>query len=117
MDSYALSLQKNQSNFALGIASGLDERELEEEEEIDIVKPQTFDPQHPGLINLSPNQVADLRRLADKRDNDELMSIDEIRYLDDLLNLLENGIPVDERHPGMVNLTPEQQRLFAALNH
>ena len=58
MDSYVASLR----NGYLGVGSGRvtppPEMELHTEEEIDIVKPQTFDPAHPGLGNLSPNQLS-----------------------------------------------------------
>ena len=41
------------------------------------------------------------------RDEEEPMSAKQDADLDKLLDLLENGIPIDGRHPGMVNLTPE----------
>ena len=63
---------------------------------------------HPGLVNLSPDQLEQLKRLAHLRDEDEPMSTQENRDLDNLLKLLETGIPIDGRHPGMINLTPEQ---------
>ena len=44
------------------------------------------------------------------------MSTQENRDLDNLLKLLENGIPIDGRHPGMINLTPEQQQQFLKLH-
>ena len=44
------------------------------------------------------------------------MTGSENQHLDYLLDLLENGIPVDGRHPGMVNLTPEQQKQFLKLH-
>ena len=74
-----------------------------------------FDPTHPGLANLSPRQLARLKELAHKKDNDEDMTRGEEKDLDKLLDLIENGIPVDGRHPGMVNLTPDQQQQFLKL--
>ena len=44
--------------LGIGIGSGVASpinKEIETEHEIDIVKPATFDPMHPGLVNLSPN--------------------------------------------------------------
>lgn len=53
IESYVATLK----NGTLGVGSGLAspfEMQMEMEEEIDIVKPQTFDPSHTGLANLSP---------------------------------------------------------------
>lgn len=71
---------------------------------------------HSGLVNLSPLQLADLKVLAAKRDDEQPMTNKENEELDYLLEQLEHGIPVDGRHPGMVNLTPEQQQQFIDLH-
>ena len=49
------------------------------------------------------------------RDEEEPMTDAQNNELDKLLDLLENGIPIDGRHPGMANLTPEQQQQFLKL--
>ena len=49
-----------------------------------------------------------LKELALKRDDEEVMTSRENKELNELLYLLENGIPVDGGHPGMANLTHEQ---------
>ena len=82
---------------------------------IDIVRPATFDPMHPGLANLSPSQLDQLKILAQLKDDDKDLSAKEESDLAKLLDLIENGIRVDGRHPGMVNLTPEQQQQFLKL--
>jgi len=76
MDSYVASLRNGYLGVGSGVASPF-ELEIQTEEEIDIVKPQTFDPMHPGLVNLSPNQLNSLKRLASLRDNDEPMTMNE----------------------------------------
>ena len=43
------------------------------------------------------------------------MSDGQNKELDNLLDLLENGIPIDGNHPGMANLTRDQQKHFIAL--
>lgn len=106
MDSYVSVLR----NGYLGVCSGTMspmELELDAEEEVEIVKPKTFDPEHAGIVNLSPNQLSRIRKLAGKRDNEQPMTLDEDSELDYLLDQLENGVPIDTDHPGMVNLTPE----------
>ena len=80
------------------------------EEEVDIVKPQTYDPTHPGLANLSPDQLEQLKKLAYMNDNDIPMNENQLKELEDLLDLMENGIPIDGNHPGMANLTPKLQQ-------
>ena len=72
------------------------------------MKPEVFDPMHKGLANLSPTQLEGLKELAAKKDNDEDLTSGEGKELDKLLNLIEDGIKVDGRHPGMINLTPPQ---------
>ena len=61
----------------IGIGSGTAspfEMEIQTEEVIDIVKPLTFDPMHPGLENLSPRQLEQLKKLAHLNDNDMSMT-------------------------------------------
>ena len=48
--------------------------EIQTEEVIDIIKPLTYDPMHPGLDNLSPRQLDSLKKVAHMKDNDINMS-------------------------------------------
>ena len=57
MDSYVQTLKGGYMGIGSGVASPI-EMEIQTEQEIDIVRPKTFDPMHPGLVNLSPNQLA-----------------------------------------------------------
>ena len=54
MDSYVQTLKGGYMGIGSGVASPI-EMEIQTEQEIDIVRPKTFDPMHPGLVNLSPN--------------------------------------------------------------
>jgi len=84
MDSYVATLRDGYLGIGSGLASPI-EMEIQTEEEIDIVKPVTFDPMHSGLVNLSPLQLADLKVLAAKRDDEQPMTNKENEELDYLL--------------------------------
>ena len=73
MESYIRGLRHGLNGVNSGIVTPI-ELEIQTEEEIDIVKPRTFDPNHPGLLNLSPKQIKRFMNLADKRDNEETLN-------------------------------------------
>ena len=109
MESYVFRLMKTRAGF-IGVSRGQVtpkkyQREAFEEQVIEI--PRTYDPNDPGLANLSPAQLERLKALAHMKDNDIPMQPDQQAELAALLDLMKNGVPVDGRHPGMVNLTPE----------
>lgn len=83
------------------------------EDVIDIAQPQVpdFDPEDPNLINLTRKQASQLQKLIkDKQDGKELRPSDEKR-LEDLLDLLNNGVPLNQSHPNFqMNLAPSQRK-------
>jgi len=70
-----------------------------------------FDPEDPNLRNLTRNQADLLQRLiSDKQNGKELRPSDEKR-LEDLLDKLNNGVPLDQNHPqASINLAPSQRK-------
>ena len=40
-------------------------------------------------------------------DNDIPMNENQLKELENLLDLIANGVPIDGNHPGMANLTPK----------
>ena len=71
---------------------------------------------HPGMENLSPNEAEKFKKLLEQRDHGPPLSPEQKKQLSKLQEKLRDGIPLDERHPGMVNLTPRQQDRLRKLN-
>ena len=107
MDSYIISYPYGYIGIGNGTATPPD-YDIQADEVVELTVPLTFDPTHPGAVNLSPIQLEQLKKLAHMEDEGMYLTPAQRDELESLLDLLENGTPVDGRHPGMVNLTPEQ---------
>lgn len=69
--------------------------------------PIPIDENHPGWRNLIPKQRRLFKQLQAKDDDDEL-SGPEMADLENLKDVIRNGCPVDESHPGWNNLIPKE---------
>ena len=93
---------------------------LEEEMKLDNLKKQIsgglpLDVTHPGLDNLIPRQQEDLKKILDKSKQGQPLEPDEKKHLQNLQNLMQNGRPLDQTHPGYDKLTPKEQNDFDKL--
>ena len=118
-DSFIYKVPYGFIGIGSGTASPPMEMEIQTEEVIDIIKPLTYDPMSPGLNNISPRQFIELKKLAHMNDNDINMSKSQKHDMEILLDIIENGDPIDGQHKGMINLTIDQSKQFNKLysNH
>lgn len=78
--------------------------------------PVPIDKNHPGWANLSEPEKESFNDLSRKGDADgEVMTPAEEATLKDLKDIIQNGRPADENHPGFANLSPRQQDQFRDL--
>lgn len=79
-----------------------------------------IDGRHPGMINLTPEQqkqfINTLIHHADKN-NRPALNLDQKNQLNNLKNLIVHGIPLDSRHPGCINLAPNQKNNLIAIEN
>ena len=71
--------------------------------------PIPIDENHPGWKNQSPKERRLFKKLRDKDDDDELNPQEE-GVFEGLKDIVRNGSPVDENHPGWNNLIPKEKR-------
>ena len=67
-----------------------------------------LDEKHPDVLNMAPFELKRFKELERVRDDRDLEP-EEKKEMTILQEKLKSGNPIDERHPGMVNLTPIQQ--------
>ena len=89
----------------------LSEREKPELTQIkDIMDdPLPVDQDHPGWQNLTPSEQDQLNDLQSKQDQGKAMSPKDQAALDNLKDIVRDGRPIDENHPGFENLGPDEQ--------
>lgn len=68
------------------------------------------------MVNLSPQQQQEFIELynADKCSGPRLKA-DRKQVLNDLKNQIVHGIPLNSKHPGVINLCPDQKRHLIAI--
>jgi len=111
--------QKRLAALSKKIAAGV-ELSGPEEEELHRLKdcmnnPMPVDENHPGWNNLIPREKRRFKILQSKEDDEERLAPDEDAELERLKDIVKNGRPIDENHPGLQNLNPEQQQRFREL--
>ena len=82
----------------------------------DIIKNgRPIDENHPGFANLNPNMQKRLKDHNKKKRNGQELTPDEL--IDDakLRDIVMNGDPIDEVHPGFKGLDPQQKKRFKNL--
>ena len=71
--------------------------------------PIAIDENHPGWKNLVPKERRLFKRLRSKDDDDELSQQEKVDF-ENLKDIIRNGTPVDENHPGWKTLIPKEKR-------
>lgn len=104
------NLTENQKERLKGFEVNTDHQKPDEKAEEDhmknlIVHGTPLDLSHPGIEHLSPDQIDKFKSLDLQRQNKPLSS-EMSKTLNALQEMILNGVPVDENHPGIVNLTP-----------
>lgn len=83
----------------------------EEEEHANLKKnmnnPIPLDENHPGWNNLIPKEKRRFKNYREKEDDGDMLNPDEEVDQDFLKDIIKNGRPIDENHPGFDNLNPE----------
>ena len=70
--------------------------------------PITIDENHPGWKNLSRKEQRRFKDLFTRDNAHGDLSPEKEADLDNLIDIIKNGRPIDENHPGFDNLNPEQ---------
>lgn len=91
------------------------ERDQLDEIQEELINGKPLDSDHPGIINLKPSEVKDLERLEEKESEGLPLSQPEQKLLDDLKERLVNGQKLDEKSPGVENLSPLQEEQLRKL--
>ena len=70
-----------------------------------------IDGRHPGMVNLTPEQQQEFIKLheQDRLQNPPLPP-DQYKLLDIMKNVIVHGQPLNSKHPGVVNLCPDQKK-------
>lgn len=68
-----------------------------------------LDVTHPGINNLTPRQNQNLKKILARRTPDQPLDPKDKVKLQNLQNLLQNGKPLNEKHPGYKDLEPRQK--------
>ena len=71
--------------------------------------PTPIDENHPGWNNLIAPEKDRFKELRAQEDEDEL-PYDEEQEFEELKDVIRNGRPMDENHPGFDNLNPKMQK-------
>ena len=73
----------------------------------DIIKNgRPIDENHPGFENLNPDQQKRFKELFKQKESGKHMNPDECEEKDYLDDIILNGIPIGEEHPGFKGLDP-----------
>ena len=114
-------IPKEKKRFKNYRAKEDDDQELrppEEEDDdnlYDIIRfGRPIDENHPGFDNLNPEQQAKFRQLFSARKRKDL-DPEENAHMENLEDIIVNGIPIDEHHPGFKSLDPLEKRQFKKL--
>ena len=74
-----------------------------------------IDTNHEGMSHLTPSQQTAVKGLLRRRKNGEKLPQSDKKTLQNLQNLMVNGKPLDENHPGYKKLKPKEQANYDKL--
>ena len=118
-DSLTPQEQDRLATFNKKIAAGVDlpDKDVAEHNKIKdaLNNPVALDESHPGWNNLIPQEKRRFKNYRGKEDDLENLEPEEEADFDALKDIIKNGRPIDENHPGFDNLNPEQQQRFRDL--
>lgn len=84
------------------------EEEAEYENLKDIIRNgRPIDENHPGFENLNPEQKKRFKELYQLRESGQPLNAEQLREMAKLEDIIINGVPIDENHPGFVMLDPD----------
>lgn len=94
------------------------EEESEQDGLKDIIKNgRPIDENHPGFENLNPEQQQRFKELFKLKGQGKILTPEEKEEKENLDDIIINGVPIDEDHPGFKGLDPYQKKRFKNLKN